>query len=308
MFIKYLLVILRSSTQTLLSSDAYIYPTIPRLEFLSTFSSSLVYSLSAFVESQTAFQLGQVYPSDLCCRHSFANTQTVAMSSSLYHPRPVLSSQRYTPSPDYLQDARRTYHNNSRLPLRETASNAQSHNFNSMVPCYSSPVGISPSVPASLPAPMIPSQSFECLYRVPTPRNQPRFQQRRPRNGVNPLYFWPAFRQYRNRQAHKDTQKDKGGVWRRPELEDAFVDCEYMTASLSDLTNPNDNQPFFSCLTWDVASSPWEESYMGATCLLANTSSQSVLPFLAAKKFSESTTATTALSRWDASRSQVICK
>ncbi|KAF7563000.1 hypothetical protein G7046_g1161 [Stylonectria norvegica] len=26
------------------------------------------------------------------------------------------------------------------------------------------------------------------------------------------------------RQAHKDTQKDKGGVWRRPELEDAFVD------------------------------------------------------------------------------------
>ncbi|EYB26529.1 hypothetical protein QX201_001032 [Fusarium graminearum] len=146
------------------------------------------------------------------------------MSSSLYHPRPVLSSQRYTPSPDYLQDARRTYHDNSRLPLRETASNAQSHNFNSMVPCYSSQVGISPSVPASLPAPMIPSQSFECLYRVPTPRNQPRFQQRRPRNEVNPLYFWPAFRQYRNRQAHKDTQKDKGGVWRRPELEDAFVD------------------------------------------------------------------------------------
>ncbi|KAL6919694.1 hypothetical protein FSST1_003720 [Fusarium sambucinum] len=146
------------------------------------------------------------------------------MSSSLYHPRPVLSSQRYTPSPDYLQDARRTYHNNSRLPLRETASNAQSHNFNSMVPCYSNSVGISPSVPVSLPAPMIPSQSFECLYRVPTPRNQPRFQQRRPRNGANPLYFWPAFRQYRNRQAHKDTQKDKGGVWRRPELEDAFVD------------------------------------------------------------------------------------
>ncbi|KAH7273659.1 hypothetical protein NW759_000303 [Fusarium solani] len=145
-------------------------------------------------------------------------------SSSLYHPRPVLSSQRYTPSPDYLQDARRTYHNNSRLPLREANSNAQSHNFNGMVSCYQSPVGISPSVPQSLPAPMVPSQSFDCLYRVPTPRNQPRGFQRRPRSGVNPLYFWPAFRQYRNRQAHKDTQKDKGGVWRRPELEDAFVD------------------------------------------------------------------------------------
>ncbi|RMJ17116.1 Conidiophore development regulator abaA [Fusarium euwallaceae] len=145
-------------------------------------------------------------------------------SSSLYHPRPVLSSQRYTPSPDYLQDARRTYHNNSRLPLREANSNVQSHNFNGMVSCYQSPVGISPSVPQSLPAPMVPSQSFDCLYRVPTPRGQPRGFQRRPRSGVNPLYFWPAFRQYRNRQAHKDTQKDKGGVWRRPELEDAFVD------------------------------------------------------------------------------------
>ncbi|KAJ4315541.1 hypothetical protein N0V84_008304 [Fusarium piperis] len=145
-------------------------------------------------------------------------------SSSLYHPRPVLSSQRYTPSPDYLQDARRTYHNNSRLPLREANGNAHSHNFNGMVSCYQSPVGISPSVPQSLPAPMVPSQSFDCLYRVPTPRNQPRGFQRRPRGGVNPLYFWPAFRQYRNRQAHKDTQKDKGGVWRRPELEDAFVD------------------------------------------------------------------------------------
>ncbi|KAM0440916.1 hypothetical protein ACHAPT_000219 [Fusarium lateritium] len=145
-------------------------------------------------------------------------------SSSLYHPRPVLSSQRYTPSPDYLQDARRTYHNNSRLPLREANGNAQSHNFNGMVSCYQSPVGISPSVPQTLPAPMVPSQSFDCLYRVQTPRNQPRGFQRRPRSGVNPLYFWPAFRQYRNRQAHKDTQKDKGGVWRRPELEDAFVD------------------------------------------------------------------------------------
>lgn len=262
--------------------------------------------MSAFVESQTTFQLRQVYPSELCCWHSFAN-QTVAMSSQLYHPRPVLSSQRYTPSPDYLQDARRTYHNNSRLPLREAAGNAQSHNFNSMVPCYTSPVGISPSVPASLPAPIIPSQSFEYLYGVPTPKNQTRFQ-RRPRNGVNPLYFWPAFRQYRNRQAHKDTQKDKGGVWRRAELEDAFVDCEYSPSTAIDLTYTNAIQLFFSCLIWAAASSPWEESCTDAICSSASTFSQFVLPFLAARKFSESTTAMTALSKWDASRSQVICK
>ncbi|KAI9171748.1 Conidiophore development regulator abaA [Paramyrothecium foliicola] len=142
--------------------------------------------------------------------------------SSLYQPRPVLSSQRYSPSLDYI-DTRRSSIHGSRLPLRDTNGNAQSHNFNGLISCYQSPVALSPSMPASLPAPMVPSQSFECLYRVQTPRQQPRFQ-RRSRHGMNPLYYWPAFRQYRNRQAHKDTQKDKGGVWRRPELEDAFVD------------------------------------------------------------------------------------
>jgi transcriptional enhancer factor len=145
--------------------------------------------------------------------------------SSLYQPRPVLSSQRYSPSLDYIDTRRNTIHG-GKLPLRESAGNAQSHSFNGLVSCYQSPVALSPpQMPASLPAPMVPSQSFECLYRVQTPRQQPRFP-RRSRQGVNPLYFWPAFRQYRNRQAHKDTQKDKGGVWRRPELEDAFVDCE----------------------------------------------------------------------------------
>ncbi|KAK7430254.1 hypothetical protein QQZ08_003229 [Neonectria magnoliae] len=146
------------------------------------------------------------------------------MSSSLYHPRPVLSSQRYSPSPDYLDTRRGSTYGSGRLPLREGNANAQSHNFNGMVPCYQNSVGLSPSMSSNIPAPMVPSQSFDCLYRVPTSRNQPRYQ-RRARNGVNPLYYWPAFRQYRNRQAHKDTQKDKGGVWRRPELEDAFVDA-----------------------------------------------------------------------------------
>ncbi|KND91263.1 Regulatory protein abaA [Tolypocladium ophioglossoides CBS 100239] len=145
------------------------------------------------------------------------------MSSSLYQPRPVLSSQRYSPSPEYVDAARRSSVHGGRLPLRESAGNAQAHSFNGVVSCYQSPVSLSPSMQPNIPAPMVPSQSFDCLYRVPTPR-QPRYQHRRPRNGVNPLYFWPAFRQYRNRQAHKDTQKDKGGVWRRPELEDAFVD------------------------------------------------------------------------------------
>ncbi|OAQ83292.1 transcription factor AbaA [Purpureocillium lilacinum] len=150
------------------------------------------------------------------------------MSSSLYQPRPVLSSQRYSQSPDYV-DGRRSssasgVHVPGRMPLRESTGNAQAHSFNGgIVACYQSPVTLSPSMQPNIPAPMVPSQSFDCLYRVPTPRQQPPRYQRKPRH-VNPLYYWPAFRQYRNRQAHKDTQKDKGGVWRRPELEDAFVD------------------------------------------------------------------------------------
>lgn len=150
--------------------------------------------------------------------------------SSLYQPRPVPSSQRYSPAPDYI-DARRASVQTGRIPLRESTGNAQAHNFNGILSCYQSPVALSPSpsMQSGIQGPMVPSQSFDGLYSnrlQPHSRHpQPRFPRRAPRNSVNPLYFWPAFRQYRNRQAHKDTQKDKGGVWRRPELEDAFVDC-----------------------------------------------------------------------------------
>lgn len=159
----------------------------------------------------------------------------------------MLSSQRYHQSTqDYLDARRSSIHHPqpqtgaARVPLRESAGNAQAHSFNGMISCYQSPVAISPPMPQPpqhIQAPMVPSQSFDCLYRVPTPRqhqsqvlqqsqqqSQQQRYQRKPRADINPLYFWPAFRQYRNRQAHKDTQKDKGGVWRRPELEDAFVD------------------------------------------------------------------------------------
>lgn len=144
--------------------------------------------------------------------------------SSLYHLRSTLPSQPqiYSPATDYI-DVRRSFHGDSRLPLRDTTANAQAHSLNGVVSCYQSPMALSPSMQSNIPTSIVPSQSFDSLYRLQTPRQQPRFQ-RRGRNGVNPLYFWPAFRQYRNRQAHKDTQKDKGGVWRRPELEDAFVD------------------------------------------------------------------------------------
>ena len=189
-------------------------------------------------------------------------------SSSLYQPRPVLSSQRFSPGPDYVDTRRSFYGDSGRLPLRESTGNLnlnvnvqqqqqqqqqhhdpqqqpqqqQQHSgFGGLVSCYPGQVNISPSMQSNLPpaAPIVPSQSFDCLQRldtagprhhhhhsIPPPLQQQRYQQRKSRNGINPLYFWPAFRQYRNRQAHKDTQKDKGGVWRRPELEDAFVDCK----------------------------------------------------------------------------------
>ncbi|KAG6009549.1 hypothetical protein E4U43_008708 [Claviceps pusilla] len=144
--------------------------------------------------------------------------------SSLFQPRPVLSSQRYSQSPTDYVDTRRSSIPTDRVPLRDSTANAQAHNFNGMVSCYQNPVALSPALQTTIPAPMVPSQSLDYLYRNPTPRQQPPRYQRRQKASVNPLYFWPAFRQYRNRQAHKDTQKDKGGVWRRPELEDAFVD------------------------------------------------------------------------------------
>ncbi|EHK40406.1 uncharacterized protein TrAtP1_006502 [Trichoderma atroviride] len=139
----------------------------------------------------------------------------------VYHqPRPVLPSQGMPHAPEYM-DARRGV-NGIRQPLREAAGNAQAHSFNSNIPCYQTPP-VS-SIPPTIPTHIVPSQSIEVLYsRLQAPRHQPR-QARKGRQEINPLYFCPAFKQYRNRQAHKDTQKDKGGVWRRPELEDAFVD------------------------------------------------------------------------------------
>ena len=203
-----------------------------------------------------------------CADIPFASLFAFAVTmSSLFQPRPVLSSQRYSQSPDYV-DARRGIHG-GRVPLRESTGNAQSHNFNGLVSCYQNQVALSPSMQSNIPAPMVPSQSLDCLYRVPTPRQQPRYQ-RRPKTSINPLYFWPAFRQYRNRQAHKDTQKDKGGVWRRPELEDAFVDC--MSNALLHhipVACPVANmyrQLYCSCPIWAVASSPWEASFTVATC------------------------------------------
>ncbi|KAK1238336.1 hypothetical protein MKX07_006482 [Trichoderma sp. CBMAI-0711] len=139
--------------------------------------------------------------------------------ASLYQPRPVLPSQVIPHAPEYV-DARRNVQG-GRQPLREAAGNAQAHNFNSNIPCYQTPVS---SLPPTIPTHIVPSQSIEVFYpRLQTPRHQPR-QVCKSQLDINPLYYWPAFKQYRNRQAHKDTQKDKGGVWRRPELEDAFVD------------------------------------------------------------------------------------
>lgn len=131
-----------------------------------------------------------------------------------------MQTERSSPTPDCIDTRQDVY--DEKMPLREANGNAQAYNFNSLISCYQSPVAPPSSTPPNIPASILAPQSFESLYRVQTPRQQPRYQ-RKPRQ-VNPLYYWPAFRQYRNRQAHKDTQKDKGGVWRRPELEDAFVD------------------------------------------------------------------------------------
>jgi len=147
-------------------------------------------------------------------------------------------------------DHRRSFHgiiDSNRLPLRDTTGNGQSSYHSSVVNCYPPNGILSPSsMPSSsshnaltLPPPpqahhapssILPSQSFDSLQRIQRPPPPPlqRFGQVQPRGksraSINPLYFWQAFKQYRNRQAHKDVQKDKGGVWRRTELEDAFVD------------------------------------------------------------------------------------
>lgn len=142
------------------------------------------------------------------------------------HPRPVLPSQRYSPSPVYSYDSRRCTPT-GRRPLRESTGNAQpgSHLGSLASSCRNSPLGLfSPGLTNIPTPPVVPSQAG-AAYRSGSSLRRPDALHlaRRGRHDINPIYFAPEFRPYRDKQDQKDPNEKQ--IWPRV-LEDAFLDCK----------------------------------------------------------------------------------
>ena len=87
----------------------------------------------------------------------------------------------------------------------------------------------SPSLPPSIATPVVPSQAG-AIYRNGgimasgmRTRMDPLRMSRRARPDINPIYFAPEFRPYRDKQDQKDPNEKQ--IWPRV-LEDAFLDCK----------------------------------------------------------------------------------
>jgi transcriptional enhancer factor len=79
-----------------------------------------------------------------------------------------------------------------------------------------------------MPTPVVPSQAG-AIYRGGMmggmrSRVDPLRLSRRARPDINPIYFAPEFRPYRDKQDQKDPNEKQ--IWPRV-LEDAFLDCEF---------------------------------------------------------------------------------
>ncbi|OLN84384.1 Regulatory protein abaA [Colletotrichum chlorophyti] len=143
------------------------------------------------------------------------------------HPRPMLPSQRYSPSPVYSYDSRRCTPT-GRQPLRESNGNAQptaSHLGSLASSCRNSPLGLfSPGLTNIPTPPIVPSQtgaSYRSHSSSSLRRTDALQLARRGRHDINPIYFAPEFRPYRDKQDQKDPNEKQ--IWPRV-LEDAFLD------------------------------------------------------------------------------------
>ncbi|TEA22500.1 Conidiophore development regulator abaA [Colletotrichum sidae] len=141
------------------------------------------------------------------------------------HPRPVLPSQRYSPSPVYSYDSRRCTPT-GRQPLRESTGNVQpgSHLGSLASSCRNSPLSLfSPSLTSMPTPPVVPSQAGSTYRGVGSTLRRPdnSLLARRGRHDINPIYYASEFRPYRDKQDQKDPNEKQ--IWPRV-LEDAFLD------------------------------------------------------------------------------------
>ncbi|KAI1364398.1 hypothetical protein F5Y08DRAFT_339747 [Xylaria arbuscula] len=146
-------------------------------------------------------------------------------------PRPVLSSQRYSPTADYTYEGQHEVVPTTRQPLSESTGNVQAHSLAaSAALCYTG-LSLSPPIHSIPTPPILPTQALTSSYGTslrgerslhrnvslqPLPMGNPRGRK-------NPIYHHKNFADYRNKVMQKELDKEQP-VW-ADWLEDAFLDA-----------------------------------------------------------------------------------
>ncbi|KAI1801199.1 hypothetical protein F4811DRAFT_574362 [Daldinia bambusicola] len=144
------------------------------------------------------------------------------------HSRPVLPSQRYSPTSDYAYETDHELMPMTRQPLGESTGNVQSHNLATLALCNHS---LSPPLHPIPTPPIVPTQALtstygtslrggRSLHRDVSLRESPMGY---PRGSKNPIYAYKHFADYRNKVMQKELEKEQPiwPLW----LEDAFLDA-----------------------------------------------------------------------------------
>ncbi|KAI0976655.1 hypothetical protein F4678DRAFT_480156 [Xylaria arbuscula] len=146
-------------------------------------------------------------------------------------PRPVLPSQRYSPTSDYAYDGHHEVVPTTRQPLGESTGNVQAHSFaTASALCYSQ-LSLSPPIHSIPTPPILPTQALTSSYGTSL-RGERSLHRNvslqelpmgNPRGRKNPIYHHKNFADYRNKVMQKELDKEQP-VW--PDwLEDAFLDA-----------------------------------------------------------------------------------
>ncbi|KAI1082036.1 hypothetical protein F5B20DRAFT_588148 [Whalleya microplaca] len=144
------------------------------------------------------------------------------------HPRPVLPSQRFSPTSDYTYETDDEILPMTRQPLGESTGNVQAHSLAALALCNHS---LSPPIHPIPTPPIVPTQALTSSYgtSLRSGRSLQRDVSLRespmgyPRGNKNPIYAYKHFAEYRNKVMQKELEKEQPiwPLW----LEDAFLDA-----------------------------------------------------------------------------------
>jgi len=144
-------------------------------------------------------------------------------------PSPAVHGQMYSlsPTPESLFDGspqRGALRRRRQREKRKTAGNRAPPRAAAPASRYKSPLSLSPDVASAIPAAAIPPQLLGPGFGRPGAGLEHGQHLQRVSDGtkINPIYFNPLFRQYREKQEQK-TADDPRQKWPRV-LEDAFLD------------------------------------------------------------------------------------